>query len=307
MKRKGTHSIASFASRGGLSRGNKKRFKPPHEKKALSLFKEAEAVVVILASGRSGLQFPQADVWEQWASTCKKKIGFVLYAENQSAVPDFWKPFTCPLTGSSAWGEFSLVKAELHCLSWAFHMYEKAKWFYVVSGDSIPTKRCAIYIRGPESKSSVLGFPRMPGRVNYGVTLPWDHLYEHAQWKVLTRAHVALLCDKLLPEVDGIWRSTHRQLKNKMCCAIAPDEWLIGTFLRVHEKDDVDWSLGTCMMELEFEDELRSCCNEFTGHAVQFAWGDPLITTAIADPSSFAIRKLSVPVKPTALLSILNK
>ncbi len=268
----------------------------------------AEAVVVILASGPNGLNFPQANAWELWLGS-STSVGFVLYVENEKLVPTFWRPFVCPVTRSSAWGEFSLVTAELDALAWGERMYKKARWFYVVSGDSIPTKNCKTYVRGPDCKVSVLGFPRVPARINYEVTLPMgcSHLYEHAQWKILSKSHVKLLCKKLLPNVHMVWGPVHRELKYKMCCAIAPDEWLIGTFLREEdEKANVDWALGTCMMELDFEDELRSCCGEFTGHAIKVEWGDPMIAIAIADSTTFAVRKVSQLVEPSELLKALD-
>ena len=296
------HSIARYAKRGRMHTG-KSSFKPPHVKRRLTHFKNAEAVVIILASGSTGVSFPQADTWECWATELSgsHKVGFCLYVES-AKVNAFWQPFVCPLTSSTAWGEFPLVKAELDALMWAERTYTSAKWFYVVSGDSIPVKTPEQYCDGPSG--SVLGFPRVAAQLDYGVKLPWK-LYEHSQWKVLTKAHAVLIVTVLIPNLSE-WRKVHRKLKKKHCCAIAPDEWVIGTFLRSQDKHS-DFSLGMCMMELEIEDEWRECCQEYTGHARQWKWEDLIVPSAFGDPSSWALRKLPITVGKKILKAVSNK
>lgn len=288
----GRHHIKRFAKKARLHRGATS-FKLPHEKKQLALFRDkVEAVVLIMASGAcEGVSFPQADTWECWAEG-SRKVGFCLYVEEPRGVAPFWRPFVCPVTRSSAWGEFPLVKAELDALQWAARTYANANWFYVVSGDSIPVKRVRDYVTGPPA--SVLGFPEQAAKFDHGVTFPssWpqQYVFEHSQWKVLTRHHVELIVTGLIPKLDE-WRSVHRRLKNKLCCSIAPDEWVIGTFLR--NNDPVgEFSLGQCMMELEYYDEWRACCKAYTGHAKEWVWGDSFIQEAVQDPTSWALRKV---------------
>jgi hypothetical protein len=247
------YNIALHARKGGTKRWFRSNYQPPAVKKARAeTAPSVRAVIVILASSKAGVHFPQQRVWFEWArDTCA--IGFAVYMEDHAAFErqcetsqwSFWRPFLCPLQASSAWGEFSLLHAELCALKWAQQRFEGAPWFYVVSGDSVPTKTPALFVRGPHNGNSILGFDpevncsgmreseKRGGRSD-DIRAPEGYtILEHSQWKVLSRKHVCLLVKELLPPtIEAKWKDVARSLKQQWCCGIAADEWVIGTFLR---------------------------------------------------------------------------
>lgn len=270
-------------------------YQPPPVKKARKeRAKHVEAVVVILASSKSGLHFTQQAAWHEWAEDAPA-IGFAVYAEDHSSLEkqcnelewDFWRPFLCPVQCSSAWGEFSLLRAELLALTWASERFEKAAWFYVVSGDSVPAKTPAAFVQGPSSRNSFLGFdPNIVTKAPNG-----ENIREHSQWKVLSRAHVLRLVDA--SPLDK-WQKMDQELKRRWCCVIAADEWVIGAVLRSKSSSKRRWMDGTCIMEQEFVSEKRKCCGQNAGHAKllstsRFAL---LYKRACADENTFALRKV---------------
>ncbi len=58
-------------------------------------------------------------------------------------------------------------------------------------------------------------------------------LYEHSQWKVLSRAHVDRLVDGLVLSHGTLklWKSCVLEEMRKLCCISVADEWLVGSFL----------------------------------------------------------------------------
>lgn len=297
MKR---YNIAAHARRGGKKRWHS-NFQPPTVKRAT---KErsgtVKAVVVILASNHEGLHFPQQSVWHEWAKGCDE-VGFAVYVEDRAALKQecsaeqwsYWEPFLCPVQSSSAWGRYSLVLAELHALKWASERFTKAAWFYVVSGDSIPTKSTLSFVLGPPKSVSVLGFADdiPPTKALNGWTL-----HEHSQWKVLSDVHVGILVDRLLTPRDVLqeWKACAMQQKRAFCCADVPDEWLIGTFLRSQHDVDVDLLEGVYIMEQIFVSELSKCCKREITHAKLLTRSEyrRAYREAWEDVNVFALRKV---------------
>ncbi len=178
------YRISLYASRGGKHRRHT-NYKTPVVKKALkSASATAKAVVVVLASAEDGLRFTHQALWHAWADDT---VGFAVYVEDAPALQlqctraewTYWEPFLCPLQTSSAWGQFSLLQAELCALRWAYQRFTEAVWFHVVSGDSVPTKSPAAFVAGPSSQNSVLGFDSHLEHKKL-------KLFEHSQWKVLS-------------------------------------------------------------------------------------------------------------------------
>jgi hypothetical protein len=197
MKR---HDISMYAHKA--RRRGRTNFQPPGVKKARKVSASAvKAVVVVLASSKEGLSFPQQQTWCEWAASCGA-LGFAVYAEDHKSFEqqcsveqwEFWRKFLCPIQSSSAWGEFSLLQSELLALKWARKTFDEAQWFYVVSGDSIPTKTASRFVQGPLTGSSILGFdPELNadvGRPLKGQAPGGVPVFEHSQWKVLTAPHV---------------------------------------------------------------------------------------------------------------------
>jgi hypothetical protein len=260
---------------------------------------------VVLASSKEGLSFPQQQTWCEWAKSCGA-LGFAVYAEDHKSFEqqcsaeqwDFSRKFLCPVESSSAWGEFSLLHSELLVLKRARKTFDKAQWFYVVSGDSIPTKTPSRFVKGPSTGSSILGFDPelnadvgrpLKGQAPGGVTI-----FEHSQWKVLTAPHVLCLVDELIPKLPE-WRQCVGILSRELCrCLLAVDEWVIGTMLRGRFQLD-DWSDGVCIMEQNFVQKSCAKCKQTTGHAKVLGRGRELECwrqKAWEDESTFVLRKV---------------
>lgn len=298
MKR---YNIAAHARRGALKRGHS-NFQPPSVKRATKeRCADVKTAIVILASNRDGLHFPRQSVWHEWAKDCED-IGFAVYMEDRVRFKheccveqwSYWEPFLCPVQSSSAWGRYSLVLAELKALKWASERFRKASWFYVVSGDSIPTKSTASFVQGPLRGVSILGFAddAPPTTALNG----WV-LHEHSQWKVLSKVHVKVLMEHLLTSTYVLkeWKSCAMQQKRKFCCADVPDEWLIGTFLKSQGVIDEDLlQVGVCIMEQMFVSERSKCCKREITHAKLLTRSEfrQAYRQAWEDVDVFALRKV---------------
>ncbi len=259
---------------------------------------------MILASNREGLHFPHQRVWCDWSVNAQEEqeqeVGFAVYAEDHASLERqcsqeqwaFWRPFLCPVQSSSAWGQFSLVYAELLALKWAQDQFPHASWFYVVSGDSVPTKSTRTFVEGPLGKFSVLGFTGAEplSRLSNGCDL-----YEHSQWKVLSRVHVRFLIDGLIKSRETLesWKASVVEEKRLWCCVSVPDEWLIGSFLVAQKGQIVDWT-RECIMKQVFVEETRRCCHKTVGHAKVLKRSEfrRVYQSACDDPDSFALRKV---------------
>lgn len=303
-KKRVRYDISMYAKKAKRRGSN---YQPPFVKKARkTVSSEVRVVVVILASSKAGLCFPQQRTWFEW--TKKRggvKVGFALYIEDHSAFErmctpsewSFWRMFLCPVHSSSAWGEFSLLQAELDCFQWARRTFHEAQWFYVVSGDSIPTKSPQKYVKGPSSKTSVIGFDRRSSiaskidlKAPGGLTI-----YEHSQWKVLTSTHVTKLVGQLFPRLND-WKLVASRIKTKYCCSMTPDEWIIGSFLRGSLSKRIEWCDGVCIMEQTFIHEPCEKCDLNAGHAKLLAGPelDRWFKKAKQDDGTFALRKCAV-------------
>jgi hypothetical protein len=295
MKR---YNIAQHAKKGAQKRWSTNFHLPMVKKARKERLSSAKAVIVILASNKDGLHFPHQCTWYEWAVNAKE-VSFVVYAEDhvtfeRECSPDqwtFWRPLLCPLQSSSAWGQFSLVYSELLALKWAREQSLDGEWFYVVSGDSVPTKSTEVFAQGPSGRSSVLGFTdREPSRLSNGCGL-----YEHSQWKVLSRVDVDRLVDGLVLSHGTLklWKTCVLEEKRKLCCISVPDEWLVGSFL-VAQEGNVDGHEDECIMKQIFIEDCRKCCHKRVGHARVLKRSEfrRLYKVACDDPVVFAIRKV---------------
>jgi hypothetical protein len=115
-------------------------------------------------------------------------------------------------------------------------MYPVARWFYVVSGDSVPLWTSEQLIAGPNSKGmSKIGLrPRM-WKNKDGVCC-----HSHSQWKILSRSDAEALVSDLLPNLDTLrkaWIEDSDEEKGETCLfqrhflVGCPDEYVIGSFL----------------------------------------------------------------------------
>ncbi len=299
MKRR--YNIAAHARRGGIQRWSSNFQPPPVKKTRKERASSVKAVVVVLASNRDGLHFPRQDVWHEWAKN-STDVGFAGYVEDHARFEQqcsaeewsYWRPFLCPLQSSSAWGHFSLVLAELAALRWAKEGFAGAQWFYVVSGDSIPTKSVESFVQGPPDGASIVGFAEdLPPTV----ALNGWQLHEHSQWKVLSKKHVTLLVDRLVSRDKTLeeWKACAMEQKRASCCADVPDEWLIGSFLlRQEEADSVDWLEGTCIMMQTFVSARSTCCKREISHAKLLSRSEfrGMYREAWDDAYVFALRKV---------------
>ncbi len=303
-RKRGRHDISLYAKKAKRRGSN---YQPPLVKKGRKTASSSvRAVVVILASNKAGFSFTQQRTWYEWAQERGGvQIGFAVYVEDHSAfervcMPSewrFWRKFLCPVRSSSAWGEFSLLQAELDSLQWARRTFHGAQWFYVVSGDSIPTKVPQKYVKGPSSNTSVIGFDLCSDLAsNIDLTAPGElTIYEHSQWKVLAGAHVSMLVKQLIPCLDE-WKPVAARVKALYCCSMASDEWVIGTFLRGKLSKRIDWSDGVCIMEQTFIHEPCGRCDKNAGHAKLLTGSelDRWVKKAKQNDSTFALRKCAV-------------
>ncbi len=294
MKR---YNIAQHAKKGAQKRWSTNFHTPAVKKARKERVISAKAVIVILASGKDGLHFPHQRTWHEWAMN-SMDVSFAVFVEDhvtfqRECSPDqwtFWRPLLCPLQSSSAWGQFSLVYAELLALKWAGEQFIDAEWFYVVSGDSVPTKSTKAFVRGPLCRKSAVGFTGY-----HAVSAIGGTLIEHSQWKVLSKTHVNVLVEHLVQSRCTMrqWKAVVMEEKRKLCCESVPDEWLIGTFLRTQDRK-VDWLKGKCIMVQCFVQGVRLCCRKNVCHAKALNGLElrRLYQEAWDDPASFAIRKV---------------
>jgi hypothetical protein len=306
----------SMHGRKARRRGRGSNFQPPPVKKARkALGSSVKAVVVILASSKDGLHFPQQQAWFEWAQNSRGKVGFAVYAEDHQGLKElccsakrweFWRKFLCPVHSSSAWGEFSLLHSELLALKWARSRFEKAHWFYVVSGDSVPTKSPVAFVKGPLQGNSVIGFDpqeKFTGGCR-SVTAPGGlRIYEHSQWVVLSKRHVDCLSELLIPHLSE-WKRVANKLMREWCrCIMAADEWVIGTILRGTMADE-EWSDDFCIMEQMFVQARCGRCKQKTGHAKVLSGAEFLrwYKKASKDASTFALRKVRAGVTLTVVV-----
>jgi hypothetical protein len=83
-------------------------------------------------------------------------------------------------------------------LKWSLEQFPQARWLFVMSGDSVPTKRPRAFIEGPLSGASVLGFHSEANKGNKIAELGGLQFYEHLQSKVLSKEHCAHVFNEVL-------------------------------------------------------------------------------------------------------------
>jgi hypothetical protein len=265
------------AGKIGLFRSRQKRtYKLPHVKKEFTRYKQADVVVIIMAGSgaKDGYCFPQADVWQAWAGG-DVRVGFAVVTEGVDKTKGtWWEKFTVPLRGITAWGQWSILEAELSALTWAVESYPYAVCFHVVSGDSAPVRTIEQFCKkGIQSQleSDIHG-----GRSDFPIPIGYDEgipksiacVRVHSQWKVLTKVDVVSvlsLARTELPAWKGLWLSAFKQLKCKACFADAhgelgcPDEFFIGTVLLY------EWSKARAVRSAVCASSLPYMAQKFDG------------------------------------------
>ena len=134
--------IRIFAAKGGSAKrvgesGRKNSRIPPTKESPKVECDKVQTVICILAGGKSGITQPT--VWQNLHKASNGRVGFAVYTDNQGPqigqpnFPMFWKPFMSNVNIQCAWGDTSLVKAELGLYRWATDKYPNASWFIFVS------------------------------------------------------------------------------------------------------------------------------------------------------------------------------
>ena len=173
------------------------------------------------------------------------------------------------------------------------------RWFYIVSGDSVPTKPPSSF-SNPPFTSSITG-ARPFKDPNYA---GW---YYGSQWMALTREHVQLIVDNW-PTYKPIYYSTHRDFYcphgNPLDC---PDEQYLHTLLHSDLKQPINHRNTTIMEEEVIHNNTRTCsCLDSDQRARTYTASDThtlkqLLTRAKAARLTFAFRKVDSTV-PTYFL-----
>ena len=155
--------------------------------------------------------FANVVIWESWRSddedaSAEQQIGFVTHP--RPGLQDHI-PYAVDSPVATAWGDDSLVHAELWMLACAVRRFPEAQQFLVVSGDTVPIRTkedfLAFYVGHDDDvhvSSVVLDQDVRPLHSDSLIEADFDRLYNGHQFMALARHHVEYLLSS--PGLDEV-------------------------------------------------------------------------------------------------------
>lgn len=183
--------------------------------------------VALLFLTRGSLNQPA--VWEEYLAACPERVSIHVHPKERSATaPDWFKKAWLPKTLPTAWGDVSLVKAQLALLKAAFS--DPANQAFVFASEScVPVKPLAEFLDRCESAgwrgmmklelpADVIGYDVSKAKRYTAVPQlpPWVWKL-HSQWILLNREMAGALLEE---DLTGLFAGS-----------FAPDESYFGTVL----------------------------------------------------------------------------
>lgn len=249
-----THNreLKRFGRSGGRwKRSLKMKRKTPNNWILLRPFK-ASVVSVFVMMAHSGVTQP--DIWRFVLEESNQKIGFSIHSEVE--LPNWLEVFRASgVHFASNWATFEVVEIEIALLKWAVDVFENAKSFFIVSGDSIPIK----------SPLDIINFPFSDIVYSYRAEESEKRgclEFFNSTWKVLSRDTALKLIECFFSNKVLLKDTQTNRLKEFNQCVTAPDEWVIGTclygkfpFISLNTEST---NLLECM-DMEWEESIRDC------------------------------------------------